>query len=173
MNLRFLRALTMGVLLTAGASATTFSGNYNYAFSVTGLGQTFEQVMITGPGTNTLQGPSNFDAQFTVNSVTDTIDGAFMFTQLSSNDEVLAEFTGAFIPGSTQALFSATGSGTLTGGTGQYSGISGVVVLNTTASFTSAAGGIGSLTVQAVPEPNIAFLLPVLGLAAAYKFRKN
>ena len=149
------------------ASATALYGTYQASATHTcsGINCTSATDVITGTGSNTLQGASDFTATITETPFFqgDFQPGSIVFTSLSNGSEISGVLNLAWVRSIAPPPFELTGRVEITGGTGPYSGFRANTDVFGKGTFTSLMSATG--TVALVPEPETWSLIIVSGLA--------
>ncbi|MBV8812810.1 MAG: PEP-CTERM sorting domain-containing protein [Acidobacteriaceae bacterium] len=155
------------------ASATSLYGTYQASATHTcsGVNCSSATDVITGTGSNTLQGASEFTATITETPFFqgDFQPGIIVFTSQSNGGEISGVLNLAWVRSIAPPPFELTGTVEITGGTGPYSGFRANTNVFGKGTFTSLMSATG--TVALVPEPGTWSLLLLFGLAAMAYFR--
>ena len=148
------------------ASATILYGTYQASATHTcsGINCSSATDVITGTGSNTLQGASDFSATITETPFFqgDFQPGTVVFTSLSNGGEISGVLNLAWVRSIAPPPFELTGTVEITGGTGPYSGFRANTDVFGKGTFTSLTSATG--TVALVPEPESSLLLLLSGL---------
>jgi hypothetical protein len=101
-----------------------FKGSLEGVVTHTPIDAVHDQVDVDATGNSTLLGHFMLDIPHTVNHVTGTAVGSYVFTA-ANGDTLTADFTGQAMPTSTPGVLYIVETATITGGTGRFTGATG------------------------------------------------
>jgi hypothetical protein len=173
MTRRTVTSMLAFVATASFASAASLYGTYQASASHTcsGINCTSALDVISGTGSNTLQGASDFTATITENSFFEGSfqPGTIVFTSLSNGNQISGVLNLAWVRDIAAPAFGLTGTVQITGGTGLYSGFTANTDVFGSGFFTAPTSATG--TVALAPEPGTSSLFMLSGLAILARCR--
>jgi hypothetical protein len=129
--------------------------------------------VITGTGSNTLQGASTLTVTLMEDALGNLQPGPITITSLSESSEIFGILYASFDPTVAPPAYRSSGTVQFTGGTGPYTGFLANETTFGAGFFTGPTSAVGTLVFTPEPESWSLVALATLGFCALRRFRRR